>query len=109
MAIFALDGNPNVPIVFSFSTRRVGAPMLREEQIPKLIADLKRLDLVEIKWKGRGMLCGNPYVANPRILDVMVKSAKQAWAINRAKEALSQGDEDAARAELAAITRRQLH
>jgi hypothetical protein len=83
--------------------------MLREEQIPKLIADLKRVDLVDIKWKGRGMMCGNPFVANPRILDVVVKSEKQAWAINRAKEALGEGDEDRARAELATITRRQLH
>jgi hypothetical protein len=39
--------------------------MLREEQIPKLIAELKRVDLVDIKWKGRGMMCDNPYVELP--------------------------------------------
>ena len=83
--------------------------MLREEQIPALIADLKRVDLVDIKWKRRGMMCGNPYVTNPRVRDMVVKTEAQAWAINRAKEALSQGDEDAARAHLATITKKSIH
>jgi hypothetical protein len=46
------------------------------------------------------MLCGNPLAPNPKVLDVVVNTEAQAWAINHANEALSQGDEDAATAHL---------
>lgn len=55
---------------------------------------------MDIKWADQGMLCGNPLAPNPKVLDVVVNTEAQAWAINHANEALSQGDEDAATAHL---------
>jgi hypothetical protein len=42
------------------------------------------------------MLCGNPLSANPKVLTLAVANEADAWIINRAKEAISKGGEDAA-------------
>jgi hypothetical protein len=68
------------------------------------IAALRQADLVDLKWGDRGMLCGNPLPENPKVLTLIVADEADAWIINRAKEAISQGDEDAAYAILAEIT-----
>lgn len=81
------------------------------------ITALRQADLVDLKWGDRGMLCGNPLPAeptsgpaggcapeNPKVLTLIVADEADAWIINRAKEAISQGDEKAARAILAEIT-----
>jgi len=51
------------------------------------------------------MLCGNPLYNLP-MLDVSCGNEAQAWAINRAKEAISRGDEAAAREHVAPLVRR---
>ena len=68
------------------------------------IAALRQADLVDLKWGDRGMICGNPLPTNPRVLTLIVADEGDAWIINRAEEAISQGDEEAARAILAEIT-----
>jgi hypothetical protein len=73
-------------------------------ELGNFIAALREADLVDLKWGERGMLCGNPLPENPRVLTLIVADEGDAWIINRAKEAISQGDEDAAYAILAEIT-----
>jgi hypothetical protein len=68
------------------------------------IAALREADLVDLKWSERGMLCGNPLSANPTVLTLIVADEGDAWIINRAKEAISNGDEEAAYAILGEIT-----
>jgi hypothetical protein len=81
------------------------------------ITALRQADLVDLKWGDRGMLCGNPLPAgpqaapgrgcapeNPKVLTLIVADEADAWIINRAKEAISQGDEETAYAILAEIT-----
>jgi len=68
------------------------------------VAALRQADLVDLKWGERGMLCGNPLSGNPKVLTLIVADEADAWIINRAKEAISQGDEEAAFAILAEIT-----
>jgi hypothetical protein len=68
------------------------------------IAALRQADLVDLKWGDRGMLCGNPLPENPKVLTLIVADEADAWIINRAKEAISQGDEEAAHTILAEIT-----
>ena len=68
------------------------------------IAAPSQADLVDLKWGDRGMLCGNPLPENPKVLTPIVADEADAWIINRAKEAISQGDEEAAYAILAEIT-----
>jgi hypothetical protein len=69
------------------------------------ITALRQADLVDLKWGDRGMLCGNPLPENPKVLTLIVADEADAWIINRAKEAISQGDEEAAHAILTEITR----
>jgi hypothetical protein len=71
------------------------------------ITALRQADLVDLKWGDRGMLCGNPLPENPKVLTLIVADEGDAWIINRAKEAISQGDEEAAYAILAEITQDQ--
>ena len=73
-------------------------------ELGNFIAALREADLVGLKWGGRGMLCGNPLLANPTVLTLIVADEGDAWVINRAKEAISNGDEEAAYAILAEIT-----
>jgi hypothetical protein len=68
------------------------------------IIALRHADLVDLKWSDRGMLCGNPLPENPKVLTLIVADEADAWIINRAKEAISQGDEEAAYTILAEIT-----
>jgi hypothetical protein len=68
------------------------------------ITALRQADLVDLKWGEKGMLCGNPLPENPKVLTLIVADEADAWIINRAKEAISQGDEDAAYTILAEIT-----
>ena len=71
----------------------------------QLIEALKACGLVNIAWGGeQNMLCGNPLYNLP-VLDISCGSEGQAWAINRAKKAISRGDETAARAHLAPFIR----
>jgi hypothetical protein len=72
--------------------------------LSNFIAALREADLVDLKWGERGMLCGNPLQANPTVLTLIVADEGDAWIINRAKEAVSQGNEEAAYAILAEIT-----
>jgi hypothetical protein len=68
--------------------------LLREDQIPALIADLKAVGLVNITYgDSKGMMCGNPLSANQKILEIDIGTEEEAWAINRAKTALDRGDE----------------
>lgn len=57
------------------------------------------------------MLCGNPLSENPKVLTLTVADEADAWIINRAKEAASQGDDEAACAIATEITgdRRAAH
>jgi hypothetical protein len=112
-----LDGNLYVPIMFSLQMD-VGAPemnpekmaMLTEKTADALIEALKIAPLVNITWGSEtGMLCGNPFAETTTVLDVSCGNEEQAWAINRAKGAISQGDEAAARAHLAPLIRKPLH
>jgi len=50
------------------------------------------------------MLCGNPPSENPKVLTLLVADEADTWIIARAKEAVSRGDDEAARAILAEIT-----
>lgn len=85
-------------------------PLLTETSADALIEALKSVPLVNLTWgTEQGMLCGNPYDEIPTILNVSCGSEKQAWAINRAKEAISQGDEAAARAHLAPLIKEPVH
>ena len=60
--------------------------LLREDQIPALIADLKAVGLVNIIYgENGGMMCGNPLSANQKILEIEIGTEEEAWAINRAK------------------------
>jgi hypothetical protein len=68
------------------------------------ITALRQADLVDLKWGDRGMLCGNPPPENPKVLTLIVADETDAWINNRAKEAISQGDEEAAYSILAEIT-----
>ena len=68
------------------------------------ITALRQADLVDLKWGDRGMLCGNPLPENPKVLTLIVADEADAWIINRAKEAISQGDEEIAYTILAEIT-----
>lgn len=71
------------------------------------ITALRQADLVDLKWGDRGMLCGTPLPENPTVLKLIVADEADAWIINRAKEAISQGDEDAAYVILKEITQEQ--
>jgi hypothetical protein len=73
-------------------------------ELGNFVAALRQADLIDLKWGDRGMLCGNPLPANPTVLTLIVADEGDAWIINRAKEAISQGDEDAAYTILAEIT-----
>jgi len=78
------------------------AMLTNEDQ---LIEALKACGLVNITWGGpQDMLCGNPLYDLP-ILDISCGNEGQAWAINRAKEAISRGDEAAAREHIAPLIR----
>jgi hypothetical protein len=68
------------------------------------VAALRQADLVDLKWCDRGMLCGNPLAVNPNVLTLIVADEADALIINRAKEAISNGDEEAAYTILAGIT-----
>jgi len=72
--------------------------------LSNLIAALRQADLVDLKWSDKGMLCGNPLPENPKVLALIVADEANAWIINRAKEAISRGDDEVARAILAEIT-----
>jgi hypothetical protein len=76
-------------------------------ELGNFIAALRQADLVDLKWGDKGMLCGNPLPENPNVLTLIVADEADAWIINRAKEAISQGDEDAAYTILAEITDEQ--
>lgn len=73
------------------------------------ITALRQADLIDLKWGDKGMLCGNPLPENPTVLKLLVADEADAWIINRAKQAISQGDEEAARAILAEITQNTPH
>lgn len=60
------------------------------------ITALRQADLIDLKWGNKGMLCGNPLPEKPTVLKLLVADEADAWIINRAKEAISQGDEEAA-------------
>jgi hypothetical protein len=84
--------------------------MLTEKTAETLIEALREAPLVNINWGGTtNMLCGNPFADKLTILDVSCGNEDQAWAINRAKGALSEGDESAARDHLAPLIRKPLH
>jgi hypothetical protein len=71
-----------------------------------LIAALKVASMVNITWgPATGMLCGNPLAERFQFLDVSCSNEGQAWMINRAKKAMSNGDEAAARAHIAPMIR----
>jgi len=72
--------------------------------LSNFITALRQADLVDLKWGSIGMLCGNPLLENPKVLTLLVADEADAWIINRAKEAVSRGDDEAARAILAEIT-----
>jgi hypothetical protein len=75
----------------------------------QLIEALKACGLVNIDWGGpQNMLCGNPLYNLP-MLDITCGNEDQAWAVNRAKEAISRGDEAAARRHIAPLIRQPLH
>jgi hypothetical protein len=73
-------------------------------ELGHFIAALREADLVDLKWAERGMLFGNPLPPNPTVLTLNVADEADAWIINRAKEAISNRDEEAAYAILAEIT-----
>jgi hypothetical protein len=84
--------------------------LLTAKTAETLMDALKASPMINITWGPEtGMLCGNPFAESLTILDVSCSNEAQAWAINRAKEALSQGDEDAARAHLAPLIRNTVH
>jgi hypothetical protein len=84
--------------------------MLQEQQVPAFLADLKRADLVDISYaNGKGMLCGNLFPLCPEVVAVEVDTEEQAWAVNRAKEAITNGDETAAREQRSSRTNRPNH
>lgn len=72
--------------------------------LSNFITALRQADLIDLRWGDKGMLCGNPLPENPTVLKLLVADEADAWIINRAKEAVSQGDEEAARAILKEIT-----
>ena len=83
--------------------------LLREDQIPALIADLKAVGLVNITYgDSKGMMCGNP-LSNRMVLEIDIGTETEAWAINRAKAALDRGDEATAREQLAALVHKVSH
>ena len=41
-------------------------------ELGNFIAALREADLVGLKWGERGMLCGNPLLANPTVLTLIV-------------------------------------
>lgn len=83
--------------------------MLTNTSADQLIDALKACGLVNITWGGeQNMLCGNPLYDLP-LLDISCGNEGQAWAINRAKEAISRGDEALARRHLAPLIRQPLH
>jgi hypothetical protein len=76
-------------------------------ELGNFITALRQADLVDLKWGDREMLCGNPLPANPKVLTLIVADEADAWIINRAKEAISQGNEEGAHAILAEITQEE--
>jgi hypothetical protein len=83
---------------------------LTEEMVDEVIHGLKVAGMVNITWgKDGGMLCGNPLLERAPLLDVSCSSEEQAWTINRAKAAISRGDEATARRHLAPLVRKPLH
>ena len=81
--------------------------MLTEDTAEYLIGALKVATMVNITWgEERGMLCGNPLAEPFQLLAVACSNKKQAWAINRAKEAMGNGDETRARAHLAPLIKK---
>jgi len=83
--------------------------MLTSASAEQLIDDLKGCGLVNITWGGeQNMLCGNPLYNLPMV-EITCGNEKQAWAVNRAKEAISRGDEAAARRHIAPLIRQPLH
>jgi hypothetical protein len=75
----------------------------------QLIDALKACGLVNIAWGGsQNMLCGNPLHYLP-MLDISCSNEDQAWMINRAKEAISRGDEAAARKHVAPLIRERAY
>jgi hypothetical protein len=75
--------------------------------LSNFITALRQADLVDLKWGSKGMLCGDPRLESPKVLTLLVADEADAWIINRAKEAVSRGDDEAARAILAEITQDQ--
>jgi hypothetical protein len=66
--------------------------------------------MVNITWGAeQDMLCGNPLAEPFQLLDISCGNEEQAWAINRAKGAITQGDEPAARAHIAPLIRKPLN
>ena len=62
-----------------------------------IIRALKEHDVIQISWAdGEGMLSGNPFAIQPKIMAVRVPSQKEAWALDAAKRAVGEGDDDAA-------------
>jgi hypothetical protein len=83
--------------------------MLTEDTANDVIEALKLASMVNITWgPDTGMLCGNPFAERVQLVDVVCSNEEQAWMINRAKGALSQGDETAARAHVAPMIRKAL-
>jgi len=84
--------------------------LLTDKTADTLIDALKKAAMVNISWGGElNMLCGNPLADELVILDISCGNEDQAWAINRAKGALSQGDEQAARSHIAPLIRKPLN
>jgi hypothetical protein len=84
--------------------------MLTEKTADDLIEALKLATMVNITWgPGTGMLCGNPLSERFQLLDVSCSNEGQARMINRAKEAMANGDEAAARVQIAPMIRKPVH
>jgi len=82
--------------------------MLTDDMLDEVIKTLKVVGMVNITWgKDQAMLCGDPFAENAPFLDVSCGNKRQAWAINRAKEAMSRGDEAEARRQLAPLVCKQ--
>jgi hypothetical protein len=73
-------------------------------ELGNFIAALRQADLVNLRWGDREILCGNQRSMNPQILTLLVADEADARIINRAKEAVSRGEEEVAYTILAEIT-----
>jgi hypothetical protein len=73
-------------------------------ELGNFIAALRQADLVNLRWGDQKMLCGNQRSMNPKILTLLVADEADARIINRAKEAVSRGEEEVAYTILAEIT-----